>query len=384
MQFIIENKAFTYAPMFTSHDQFTVTSIPRPYQVIWDNADNPFIKIQQILEQNKNNLLVIDEKVYQNYATKIAWPREKIFLIAATEDNKSLTGATRLIDFLQTNEITKGEQLIVVGGGITQDLAGFVAAMYKRGIPWYLFPTTLLSMCDSCIGGKTGINYHNAKNQLALFSAPTQVIINPEFLTTLGAQEIKSGLGEILKLAITAGEPLIALFSKSVQQGQVVQPEYFKPLIMGALSIKKAVVEVDEFEQNYRKSLNYGHTFGHAFEILSGYKIPHGLAVVMGMLVANDLSMKAQLLDKNENRRLKNLCLSLLSAEVVATARSLDVQALLPLLKKDKKTLNARVNLVLLKKPGELVFKMMDLNAEFLEVIQDSYQNIFRELLSIH
>src|SRR3990167_2857873 len=315
LSFHIEDKDFYYNP--TVLDEFIVKSRLKPYQVLWDDTLEPFNKINAELNKNPNNLLLIDKNVYEIYHSFITYPKTKIFLIPATEAYKSLTGVTQILNFLQTHGLTKSETLIVVGGGITQDISGFVAAIYKRGIRRCLFPTTLLSMCDSCMGGKTGINYNEAKNQLALFSAPHKVIINTAFLNSLKPNDIKSGLGEIFKLFITAGDPIFSNFKKYVKNRKIADPKFYKPLILTALSIKKSVIEEDEFEENYRKSMNYGHTIGHAIESLTNYAIPHGLAVVIGIMLANELSHAHGLLTKNILRDLHQQALELLDADIL-------------------------------------------------------------------
>ncbi|MCX7119782.1 MAG: 3-dehydroquinate synthase, partial [Legionellales bacterium] len=222
-----------------------------------------------------------------------------------------MEGVLALYDFLHQHQITKGETLVVVGGGITQDISAFVAATYKRGINWVYFPTTLLAMSDSCIGGKAGVNYRGSKNQLALFSAPQSVMINTEFLRTLAAKDIQSGLGEILKLCITGGKHLVDFFQQSVEFGTAKQFDRFKPLIMNALAVKRAVIEVDEFEQNIRKGLNYGHTIGHVIEAMTDYAIPHGIAVVIGMMIVNQLSFEQGLLARKDCLAINGACFSL-------------------------------------------------------------------------
>ena len=224
-------------------------------------------------------------------------------------------------------------------------------------------------MCDSCIGGKTGINYHKAKNQLALFSAPRQVIICPAFLRTLHAREIKSGLGEILKLFITGGEKLLAQFPRYVSKdGEVKDFASFTPLILGALGVKKQIVEKDEFELNIRKSLNYGHTLGHAIEVLSDYAIPHGQAVTMGVLIVNEMSRRRGLLSQKECDEIRQLARNLFqSARLSANI----VKELPSLLLKDKKSVGNAVNFVFIKRPGETVFVKLEVNDALTQELLD-------------
>lgn len=375
--FVINGKKFYASTELTKVNSFVVNSVPRPYTVTWNDVEKPYEPINEILSQNKNNLLLIDEKIYNMYDKQFRITKDKIFTAVATEEFKTLDGVIRVVGFLQEHQFTKGETLVVVGGGIIQDVGAFVGACYKRGIPWVYFPTTLLSMCDSCIGGKTGINHNQAKNQLALFSAPSQVIINPEFLTTLDFREIQSGLGEIIKLHITGGKEFIKNYTKCVREGKIINFDYYKELILGSLSVKKAIVEEDEFELNYRRCLNYGHTLGHVIEVLSNYAIPHGQGIVIGMLFVNELSNRRALLSNAENQQLKKLLFELLDESMLKIIKSIPFDGIDVLLKKDKKTISEKVNFVVLKSIGNMIFLPLTINYLLLTEIKEILKDVF-------
>ncbi len=369
-QFTVENEAFSFDTSFLESKSFTVHSVPRDYPVSLPQTDNPAELIQQMLDENPKNLLLIDQNVWNLYHANLHVDEKRVMFVQANEEFKTFhNGVEQALTFLEKNGFGKGETLIVVGGGVTEDIGAFVGAVYKRGIAWRFFPTTLLSMCDSCIGGKTGINYHKAKNQLALFSAPRQVIICPAFLRTLHAREIKSGLGEILKLFITGGEKLLAQFPRYVSKdGEVKDFASFTPLILGALGVKKQIVEKDEFELNIRKSLNYGHTLGHAIEVLSDYAIPHGQAVTMGVLIVNEMSRRRGLLSQKECDEIRQLARNLFqSARLSANI----VKELPSLLLKDKKSVGNAVNFVFIKRPGETVFVKLEVNDALTQELLD-------------
>ena len=206
IEFYIEDKTFTVEDNFHEIAEYTLKSTPRPYPVTVKNNPNVLDEIQKLLDENPKNLLFVDKKVYNLYLKDLKVDSSRVFKAEANEKFKTLkNGVLKLVKFLEKNEFTKGETLVAVGGGVIEDVAAFVGASYKRGIKWTFYPTTLLSMCDSCIGGKTGINHNKVKNQLALFSAPRRVVINTEFLKTLTDFDIKSGMGEILKLLISGG-----------------------------------------------------------------------------------------------------------------------------------------------------------------------------------
>lgn len=233
----------------------------RTYAVDFTNETPPI---------GKNDVLVIDKMVYSLYENRYK-DTQNVFFIEAREELKNMITVLELVDYLMELGFTKKNTLHVVGGGITQDIASMCAAIFKRGIEWVFTPTTLLSMCDSCIGSKMGVNHNNSKNQLGTFYPPKRVIINVSFLRSLSKRDIYSGIGEILKLYALDNVPWVI--------------DDFEEALKKCLSIKKKIVEEDELEKTIRPCLNYGHTFGHVFETMSDFKIPHGVAVLIGMYV---------------------------------------------------------------------------------------------------
>src|SRR5210317_77596 len=218
----------------------------------------------------EKDVLVIDRNVLNLYKDRYTG-YGYIFEIEAREDVKNMTTVLKLVDYLVDIGFTKKDTLHVVGGGITQDISSMCAALFKRGIDWIFTPTTLLSMCDSCIGSKMGINHNDSKNQLGTFYPPKRVLIDTTFLKTLSEEDIHSGTGEILKLYALDDLPW--------------NIDNLEEALKKCLEIKKKVIEEDELEKTIRPCLNYGHTFGHAFESMSNFKIPHGVAVMIGMYV---------------------------------------------------------------------------------------------------
>ena len=341
-------------------NSFEIKSVPKNYKVFW-NEKNPTDVIDS--EYKEGDVILMDRDLFDLYPVK----NKTIYLVEATEDNKSITKILEVIEFLFNKNFNKGNKLLVVGGGIIQDIGAFVSAIYKRGISWVLFPSTVLSMCDSCIGGKTGINYGDTKNQLALFSAPDKIIICPTFIKTLSEESIRSGLGEILKLCVTGGEFFLNLYRKYVTKGRVEESEYYKFLIFGALAVKKAIIESDEFELNIRKSLNYGHTIGHVLESLSNYNIPHGQAIVTGMLIVNKLN-------KFSNPMLDRLCMDLINKRDL---KKLELGGIKSLLLKDKKAIGNEITFVFVDSPGNTVFSNIKITNKLITKIEDSIREIY-------
>ena len=368
--FTVEKNTYTIPADYAERTSFTVKSCPRPYDVVWDPAEKPQDTAARVFNENPKNILVVDRNVYDLYFKEKKLDTSRIYFIDASEENKTMQTVLDLASFLEKQRFTKGEKLIAVGG-ITEDITAFIGAAYKRGIYWEFFPTTLLSMCDSCIGGKTGINYNKAKNQMALFSAPRRVVINQNFLKTLRPREIKSGLGEILKLSVTGGKALVDRYASLVENAEVRNFDDFRPLILGALWVKKAIVEDDEFELNIRRSLNYGHTVGHAVETLTDYAVPHGQAVALGMIVVDRLSANRGLLGEQNRLYVKKLAKELLNSDQTA---GLHTQGLLDLIQKDKKTIGNKTNFVVITDLGKTVFLPVELDAaaqkELTEIIE--------------
>jgi 3-dehydroquinate synthase len=261
--------------------------------------------------------------------------------VEAIEENKNIDTVLRVCEQLLQYEFDRGQTLIVIGGGIVQDIGAYTAKTFKRGIEWVYVPTTLLSQSDSCIGGKTALNFKNYKNQLALFSAPKKVVIDVSFLKTLSERDMISGYGEIAKLFITGGSYYINNFDAFD----------IETTIYHSLSIKKAIVEVDEFEIRERKSLNYGHSFGHAIESVMNYEIPHGEAVLLGIELINRLFTNSSLITDVVERftSLKRL-------------KRIDIDALIRALKTDKKISNGMITFVVTPSVGETVFVRSAIN----------------------
>lgn len=373
--FFVDNKEFVASSQtFTTLE---IKSLLRNYQLCI--IDEPLTH-SRVLEytENNDNILFADSNVNElHHISKKATRTNRIIIRDASESLKTIEGAVDIINLFDEKNLTKNENIIVCGGGIIQDVAAFAASVYKRGIPWIFFPTTLLSMSDSCLGGKASLNFKNAKNQIGLFSTPNQIIINPHFIRTLSKQDISSGLGEILKMCIIGGESYLDFYKENIKNIFSSHPKEFIPLICNSLNIKQSVIEADEYEINHRKVLNYGHTVGHAIEILSEYKIPHGLAVVAGMIVANELSEKMNLLSKSEKKSINNICYELLGEKTLKIIRDLNLTSLIEVIKKDKKANSTSISFVLIKTKGKSVFQEVDLNDYNKKIITDIISNCF-------
>jgi len=245
--------------------------------------------------------------------------------------------------------------VITVGGGITGDVGGFAASLYKRGLNFVNIPTTLLSQVDSSIGGKTGVNTKEGKNLLGSFYQPKLVISDIEFLNSLTKREIICGYGEILKHSLILNKNFFKYINSNSKQILNLKSPYIENAIHESCKIKKSVVEKDEKEKGMRKILNFGHTFAHAFEATLGYskKLNHGEAVILGVVTALKFGLNTKLISsKDHNSILKHIINAKLPSNIKDYFSYKDLNRILKFMSKDKKNISKNINLVLLKKIG--------------------------------
>lgn len=231
--------------------------------------------------KNKKIYIITDDQVAEFYLQKVRTILEEKFIVEDVivphgESSKSIETYCSVVKQLLNKNIRRNELLLALGGGVIGDLTGFVAATLYRGLPYMSIPTSLLSQMDSSIGGKTGIDFDERKNIIGCFKQPKLVLIDPNTLNTLPVEEFKNGMGELIKHAIIGNPKLFQML--------LSKPEIDEEIIFESLTVKKHLVEADEFDQGERMLLNFGHTFGHAIELK--YNLKHGHAVALGMLMA--------------------------------------------------------------------------------------------------
>ena len=255
-----------------AHCEFQVNSSHGRYEVlISDGAASP-----DLLDEHA---VVLADVALQDRLPPTSTP---VIAIEASEEEKSLAGAERVIVDLLRLGISREQRILAVGGGVVQDLATFVAQIYKRGLSWTYVPTTLMAMADSCIGGKSSINVATVKNVAGGFHPPTRVVIDPRFLETLSETALAAGLAEAAKIAYCRGPESFDEYL--VRYGRFASEPV--DLLSHVLEAKKWFIEIDEFDRRERRLLNFGHTFGHALEPAVGHRLAHGTAVAVGMLSA--------------------------------------------------------------------------------------------------
>ena len=326
-------------------------------------GSNLVSNISNIAKNNSLNfkkcLLVIDKNISSKIITKVKKSLIKknltMYFFKANEKNKSQNSVNKILEILLRKNFSREDCLVSVGGGITGDISGFAASLFKRGLKFINIPTTLLSQVDSSIGGKTGINTRYGKNLIGSFYQPNLVISDIEFLKTLPKRELICGYGEILKHSLIANKNFFNFLDKNSSKIFKLSSSHIKKAIFESCKIKKQVVEKDEKEKGLRKILNFGHTFAHAFEATLGYsnKLNHGEAVILGIKTALNFSLKNKIINKKEYSLIVNHILkSHLPSDINKFFEAKDLNKILSFMLKDKKNNSDKISLVLLKKIG--------------------------------
>lgn len=253
----------------------------------------------------KTSHFIVDANVAKLYPIKLekVLNSHSVLIIDATEDNKSLEQFPNYVAHLVNHKIRRNHKIIAIGGGIIQDITCFLAATLLRGVEWWFYPTTLLAQADSCIGSKSSVNCSGTKNILGTFTPPKQIFIFTEFLDTLNPIEVRSGIGEMLKVHAIDNPNSFDCIAKDYDNlltNQKILLQYLRR----SLEIKKDIIEQDEFDQHIRNIMNYGHTFGHAIESATEYQIPHGVAVTIGMDMANYIAYQYDITEKTHFDRM--------------------------------------------------------------------------------
>ena len=326
-------------------------------------------KLKTILKENFINfnqcLVIADKNVPKKLIDKVlnSLPKKNISLhyFNSSEKNKNQKNVNNILSILLSKNFNRNDCVISVGGGITGDISGFAASMFKRGLRFINIPTTLLSQVDSSIGGKTGINSKYGKNLIGSFYQPSLVISDIIFLKSLPKREIVCGYGEILKHAIIADKKFFNFLDINGSQILNLESPLIEKAIFKSCSIKKRVVEADEKEMGIRKILNFGHTFAHAYEATLGYskKLNHGEAVILGIKTASKFSLSKNILDIKEFHLIENHLNKLNLPRRINKIFSIkNLNKILSFMKKDKKNNTNKISLVLLKKIGSPIYKI--------------------------
>lgn len=286
---------------------FEINSSSKSYQVsiIRD-------QLEALLYESKQHFVLVDKLVLELYPYL---QTDRFIAIHAVEESKSLDTVAYVVEQLRLLGANRNSHLIAVGGGIIQDIATFTASIYMRGITWTYYPTTLLGMVDSCVGGKSSINVGQFKNIAGNFYPPERILIDTHFCRTLQHQELIAGLCEAVKICFAQRGEHFTDFLEMTDKNGLVNEVNLSKVIELSLLTKKEFIEEDEFDTGIRLLLNFGHTFGHAIEAAGNFSITHGVAVGLGMQIANHLSgaLHTELNSLNRVKQLDAYLLKLLA-----------------------------------------------------------------------
>jgi 3-dehydroquinate synthase len=300
--------------------------------------------IGPFLAARHDALLLCDERFAPHWEAAC----RTVIALAASEAEKTLEVCGRVIARMREHGFTRGDRLVAIGGGIVQDVACFVASVYMRGVAWDYCPTTLLGMADSCIGGKSSINVGSFKNIAGTFHPPQTILIDPAFATSLPREQIAGGLCEAAKICFARGPESFAAYCACDPRPEM-DIDALAEVVRLSLQAKQWFIEVDEFDGNERLTLNFGHSFGHALEAATGFRLNHGLAVGVGVRSALAFARDEAGVSTAATQRLDAHLRDLLAREPVVadTLATVDRQAFEQAFLADKKHDRDTVRLIL-------------------------------------
>jgi 3-dehydroquinate synthase len=334
-----------------------------------------------VVAQYSDAIFMIDERLEAVLPATIA----RRIVIIANENNKSLECMPDVILKMRTLGANRTSHLVAIGGGVIQDIATFTASTYMRGIKWTYMPTTLLGVTDSCIGGKSSINVMGYKNLIGNFYPPVDILIDMAFIHTLNEEQVVGGLFEAAKICYARGYQQFLEYlneSPSFPMGS----DNAQRVIVHVLKTKKWFIETDEFDQNERLLLNFGHTFGHALEAGTNFGITHGIAVGIGMVVAVEYAKIATLLSPTGISRAEHLIAHVKSMlgeglkNVMASPPEIDLALVMEKFNNDKKHRAEFYRMVVPKEDGDLELISETKTDAILNRIRLSYQQGLSEI----
>ena len=331
-----------------------------PYRVLIEKgALSGLGKAMRLLFPSERTLLVSDKNVYAIYGEQVLkslknenWQVEK-YVIAPGENSKNLTIASRIYDAAVDAELDRNSPVVALGGGVVGDLGGFVAATYLRGVPLVMVPTSLLAQVDSSIGGKVAVNHPRGKNIIGSIYPPRIVLIDSEVLDTLPRRHFEAGMVEIIKYGIIEDAEFFFWLEENFESLMQGDGPLLAEAVAGSIRSKARVVEADEFEKDYRRILNFGHTIGHALEAASGFKYYlHGEAVLVGMTAALDIALALNVIKPGIAGRMKRLISKINPKKAPA---GLTAERVIDKLRQDKKRIGSDIIFVLPDQIGSAI-----------------------------
>jgi 3-dehydroquinate synthase len=336
---------------------FQVVTPQRTYPVVVERG--VIRRLAEFLPPGGGRIFAITTRdVWKLYGNRVrdALGRDcEVLFFAGSEDNKRLSHIETLAEHMVEKGADRSSLVLAVGGGIVTDMAGFLAAIFMRGIPVIQVPTTLLAQVDAAVGGKTGVNLVSGKNLIGSFHQPLAVLIDPGVLRSLPDREYRAGLYEIIKTGVIGSAPLFQLLAERRDDVLRQTPDVVDWIIAESVRIKAEVVSTDERESGLRRILNFGHTFGHALEAETHYtRFLHGEAVSWGMRAATRLAQALEMISAADSEAI----LKLLDAYgPIPDCKGISRVDLQVRLMRDKKTIQNRIHFVLPVRIGEVVVR---------------------------
>lgn len=321
--------------------------------------------------------VLVDSKVPKG----VMEPIPSHLTIEVKEEIKSLATVEQIVSAMRVAGHTRADILMAVGGGAIQDLATIAASLYMRGVNWIYYPSTLASMIDSCVGGKSSINVSHFKNLIGNIYPPREIVINTGLIDSLPPDEYLCGLAEGVKICFAKGEKQFRDFIENPAAHLQGDSRQLEDLVGLSLRSKIWFVEIDEYDKRERQLLNFGHSFGHALESASSFRIPHGIAVAIGMLAATDPQWGE--LDQSTSELRTYLRAMLTRWEARSSAlHGLDWEVFEKSIRQDKKNSQSSIRLILSQGPGSLYVREFPKNKETSSILQAVTQTAVQEILS--
>lgn len=330
------------------HNELVIKSVTGEYKV--EVTANVF-SILSMYPIDKTQFL-IDRKVYDLYKDQFvhSLSKHKLIFIDALESNKNVDRTSFYVQSLMENQVKIDHTLVAIGGGIIQDITCFLASTLFRGMKWEFVPTTLLAQADSCIGSKSSINVGEFKNLMGTFNPPKRILLDVAFLNTLEPKEILSGIGEILKVHMIKGIPYFENAAAKYDE-MISDRKVLLDFIWNSLLYKKELIEIDEYDRGPRNVMNYGHSFGHAIETATDFLVPHGIAVSLGMDMANFQSFHMGRISESQflnwHQCLKKNYRNYFDIKI-------PIESFLSAISKDKKNTGNDLSLILVQNAGKI------------------------------
>lgn len=346
-------------------EPLTILSHKGPYTVYFDTEC--LTKFNREIDDACH--VIVDKMVAELYVAQMdrVLGSRSVLIVEATEDSKSLDRFPGYVEHFISKSVRRGHRLVAIGGGIIQDITCFLAATLLRGLPWHFYPTTLLAQADSCIGSKSSINVGKIKNILGTYTPPEEVYIGVDVLNTLEMKEIHSGVGEMLKVHAIEGpgsfDAICRDYAALFTDRRVMQNYIYR-----SLEIKKPIIETDEFDTGTRNIMNYGHSFGHAIESATDFSIPHGVAVSIGMDMANFIAFRFNITGIDHYVRMHGI-LRENSKDFDGVAINED--AFMSAIVRDKKNTGTHLKVILPGQDGRIIVHLLKNDGRFRELCSE-------------